>query len=151
MLKPSKEFYEYSVLDYSVTDADTVQTLLDLGFDVYSQMACRLYGIDTPELNTQAGKLVRLVVVAWAAKQTKLLALSIARDKYAGRYVGRIKGCEFGATTFTSINDILWERRLAHQYYGGTKLPWTPEELAIAEQNATIVLKEFGIYPTKTN
>lgn len=39
-----------------IVDGDTFDFLVDLGFYTYSYVAVRLLGLDTPELNTDAGK-----------------------------------------------------------------------------------------------
>lgn len=147
MLKPSKLTYEYSILDYSVVDGDTVGTLLDMGFDTYSQRSCRLYGIDVPESRTYAGRLVTQVVQAWFSKQERLLAISISKDKYDGRYVGLIRGSEPKQVTFTYVTDLIITQKLGYPYFGGTKRIWVPEELDRVAELAVATLNEYGVTP----
>ena len=45
--------YEYSCKVKRVVDGDTVDVVLDLGFDVSYSCRVRLYGIDTPESRTR--------------------------------------------------------------------------------------------------
>ena len=45
--------YEYACKVKRVVDGDTVDVVLDLGFDVSYSCRVRLYGIDTPESRTR--------------------------------------------------------------------------------------------------
>ena len=45
--------YEYACTVDRVVDGDTVDVVLDLGFDVRFFSRVRLYGIDTPESRTR--------------------------------------------------------------------------------------------------
>lgn len=49
--------YHYDVLDYRVIDGDTIECVLDLGFNTQRKEVFRLKGIDCPEQNTEAGKI----------------------------------------------------------------------------------------------
>ncbi len=150
MLRPSVQSYEYSLMDYSVTDGDTVQTLLDLGFDVLYQAACRLNGIDAPEHTTAAGKAVKQVVQVWMSQRAYLgfVVNSMSLDKFAGRYDGRIRSATlFKDDKTRCLNDFLLANQLVRPYSGDKKLPWLPEELKAIEDAAVSVLKGMGYYP----
>ena len=45
--------YEYSCTVDRVVDGDTIDVILDLGFDILYRSRVRLYGIDTPESRTR--------------------------------------------------------------------------------------------------
>ena len=45
--------YEYSCKVERVVDGDTIDVVLDLGFDILYKSRVRLYGIDTPESRTR--------------------------------------------------------------------------------------------------
>ena len=45
--------YEYSCTVERVVDGDTIDVVLDLGFDILYKSRVRLYGIDTPESRTR--------------------------------------------------------------------------------------------------
>ena len=45
--------YEYSCEVKRVVDGDTVDVILNLGFDIFYKSRVRLYGIDTPESRTR--------------------------------------------------------------------------------------------------
>jgi micrococcal nuclease len=45
--------YEYTAKITRVVDGDTVDALIDLGFDIHVKKRIRLYGINTPETRTR--------------------------------------------------------------------------------------------------
>jgi micrococcal nuclease len=84
--------YIYKAELIRVVDGDTVDLVIDLGFDTLRKERFRLYGIDAPELNTLAGKAARAWL--WEALQppeaiyvqTLQLETKAKRDKY-GRFL----------------------------------------------------------------
>lgn len=46
------QLYIFNVKIERIVDGDTVDVTIDLGFDVYIKERVRLYGVDTPELNS---------------------------------------------------------------------------------------------------
>ena len=75
-----------------VVDGDTVDLIIDLGFDTSRKERFRLYGIDAPEMRTEAGKAAKAWL--WEALQpletiyvqTIQLSTKAKRDKY-GRFL----------------------------------------------------------------
>jgi micrococcal nuclease len=84
--------YIYKAELIRVVDGDTVDLIIDLGFDTLKRERFRLYGIDAPELNTLAGKAAKAWL--WEALQpleaiyvqTIQLSTKAKRDKY-GRFL----------------------------------------------------------------
>jgi micrococcal nuclease len=84
--------YIYQAELVRVVDGDTVDLIIDLGFDTSRKERFRLYGIDAPEMNTQAGKDSKKWL--WDALQpleaiyvqTIQLETKAKRDKY-GRFL----------------------------------------------------------------
>jgi micrococcal nuclease len=84
--------YIYKAELIRVVDGDTVDLIIDLGFDTLRKERFRLYGIDAPEMNTEAGKEAK----AWLFEalqpleaiyvQTIQLSTKAKRDKY-GRFL----------------------------------------------------------------
>jgi len=79
-----------------VVDGDTVDIVIDLGFSTFRKERIRLYGIDAPEINTEAGKLAKGFVEEWFWDNPKFFVETTVegksvskRDKY-GRYLGVI-------------------------------------------------------------
>lgn len=48
--------YTYQAKLIDVIDGDTIDLMIDLGFGVHVKERCRLYGIDAPEMPTEAGR-----------------------------------------------------------------------------------------------
>jgi micrococcal nuclease len=84
--------YIYKADLVCVVDGDTVDLVIDLGFDTSRRERFRLYGIDAPEMNTVEGKDSKKWL--WEALQpleaiyvqTIQLATKAKRDKY-GRFL----------------------------------------------------------------
>jgi len=84
--------YIYKAELIRVVDGDTVDLIIDLGFDTLRKERFRLYGIDAPEMNTKAGKEAKAWL--WEALQpleaiyvqTIQLETKAKRDKY-GRFL----------------------------------------------------------------
>jgi micrococcal nuclease len=84
--------YIYKAELIRVVDGDTVDLIIDLGFDTSRKERFRLYGVDAPEMNTAAGKDSKKWL--WDALQpleaiyveTIQLATKAKRDKY-GRFL----------------------------------------------------------------
>ena len=84
--------YIYKAELIRVVDGDTVDLIIDLGFDTSRKERFRLYGIDAPEMNTAEGKAAK----AWLREvlqpleaiyvQTIQLETKAKRDKY-GRFL----------------------------------------------------------------
>jgi endonuclease YncB( thermonuclease family) len=84
--------YIYKADLIRVVDGDTVELIIDLGFDTSRKERFRLYGIDAPEMNTAKGKEAKAWL--WEAiqpleaiyVQTIQLSTKAKRDKY-GRFL----------------------------------------------------------------
>ena len=71
----------------AVIDADTIDVLIDLGFGVHAMQRLRLYGIDAPEMRTEAGKIAKEYVKSVlmggdAFKYVYVRTLKDKKDKY---------------------------------------------------------------------
>jgi micrococcal nuclease len=84
--------YIYKAELVRVVDGDTVDLIIDLGFDTSRRERFRLYGVDAPEMNTAEGKAAKAWL--WEALQpleaiyvqTVQLETKAKRDKY-GRFL----------------------------------------------------------------
>jgi endonuclease YncB( thermonuclease family) len=91
--------YPATVVDYH--DGDTLHLNLDLGFGIHlmAPIACRVWGINAPELNTDAGKVARAYAIKLCPPGTDVSVLSHGWDKYKGRFDGQLTlpdGKDFG-------------------------------------------------------
>ena len=87
--------FTYQAKLIEVIDGDTVDLLIDLGFGVHVKERCRLYGIDAPEMPTEAGKAAKAQLESLIGADTGELFVATRKmarkpkektDKY-GRYL----------------------------------------------------------------
>ena len=87
--------FTYAAKLIEVIDGDTVDLLIDLGFGVHVKERCRLYGIDAPEMPTEAGKIAKAYLESLIGAATGELFVATRKmarkpkektDKY-GRYL----------------------------------------------------------------
>ena len=87
--------FTYAAKLIEVIDGDTVDLLIDLGFGVHVKERCRLYGIDAPEMPTEAGKTAKAYLESLLGAATGELFVATRKmtrkpkektDKY-GRYL----------------------------------------------------------------
>ncbi len=89
--------YIYKASLIRVVDGDTVDLIIDLGFDTLRKERFRLYGVDAPEMRTKEGKEAKAWL--WEALQpleaiyvqTVQLSTKAKRDKY-GRFLAVLYG-----------------------------------------------------------
>jgi endonuclease YncB( thermonuclease family) len=74
---------------------------LDLGFNIQFTIACRVYGVNAPELVTPAGKAALAFTLTLVSPGDHCTVVSHGWDKYGGRFDGTLTladGRDFGAT-----------------------------------------------------
>lgn len=117
-----KTSYIYSAKVVKVIDGDTIDCLVDLGFNVLVKERFRLYGIDTPEKTSDVPALRELAIKATkfvtdTILDKEVLLDSTGKDKY-GRWLGKI----YIDMTQATINEQLISLGLAKAYFGDNKL-----------------------------
>jgi micrococcal nuclease len=120
--------YEYRATLLRVVDGDTVHLAVDLGFDVTLNITGRLHGINTPEMNTEAGHAARgylLDLIGPAEPGVWLGRLLVhtvkdRREKY-GRYLVTLWRDGEDTDQAPSINQRLVGAGHAQPYSGGTR------------------------------
>lgn len=80
----------YPATVVSIHDGDTCTLAIDLGFDVAYTSNCRTYGINAPELRTDAGKAALAFALTLIKPGDKVTVLSHGWDKYGGRFDGTL-------------------------------------------------------------
>lgn len=84
-------FGPYPGVVLSWHDGDTCRVDVDLGFGIHATaFNLRVYGINAPELNTDAGKLARDFAAVLCPPGSRVLIMSRGWDKYGGRFDGEI-------------------------------------------------------------
>ena len=119
--------YEYYVRKVeNVVDGDTIDVLIDLGFDILFQSRVRLAGIDTPESRTKdlAEKALGLESKEYlkkALKDAKSVVIKTEKMNSSEKY-GRILGWIYVNGDTVSLNDMMINDGYAWGYLGDTKV-----------------------------
>jgi len=119
--------YEYYVRKVeAVVDGDTIDVLIDLGFDILFASRVRLAGIDTPESRTKdlAEKALGLEAKEYlkkALKDAKAVVIKTEKMDSSEKY-GRILGWVYVDGNTVSLNDMMINDGYAWGYLGDTKV-----------------------------
>lgn len=101
--------YEYKCVIERVVDGDTVDIMIDLGFNIYRKERIRLARIDAPELRTKEGKAVKKHLKS-KIEGFEALVRTRNKDRY-GRYIGEIIMSE--DIMLESVSDYLVKEGMA--------------------------------------
>ena len=119
--------YEYYVRKVeNVVDGDTIDVLIDLGFDILFQSRVRLAGIDTPESRTKDLKEKALGLeskeyLKKALKDAQSVVIKTEKMDSSEKY-GRILGWVYINGDTVSLNDMMINDGYAWGYLGDTKV-----------------------------
>jgi len=119
--------YEYYVRKVeNVVDGDTIDVLIDLGFDILFASRVRLAGIDTPESRTKDLKEKSLGLeskeyLKKALKDAKSVIIKTEKMDSSEKY-GRILGWVYINGDTVSLNDKMINDGYAWGYLGDTKV-----------------------------
>lgn len=113
--------YKYNAKVTRVIDGDTLEAIVDLGFNIYTRVTFRLTGIDTPEKNSKIPEeRVRASAATAFAKSAvdskDVLIHSVGKDKY-GRWLGDV----YISNDQPTLNEQLVSMGLAKAYFGEAK------------------------------
>jgi micrococcal nuclease len=119
--------YEYFVKEVkNVVDGDTIDVVIDLGFDILFASRVRLAGIDTPESRTKdkAEKALGLESKDYLKKHLKdAKSVVIKTEKMnSSEKFGRILGWLYINNDTESVNDKMINDGYAWGYMGDTKV-----------------------------
>ena len=131
MTPPSrKSCYNFRVIEITkVLDGDTIDVLIDLGFDLYKKERVRVAGVDTPEKRTRNLEEKALGIDATNWLKEKLEGAISGDDDLVirtelvggvGKY-GRLLGWLYIGDATVSLNEQMIEEGYAWSYDGGTK------------------------------
>jgi micrococcal nuclease len=130
--------YEYYVRKVeNIVDGDTIDVVIDLGFDILFASRVRLAGIDTPESRTKdkAEKALGLESKEYLKKRimaAKNVVIKTEKMDSSEKY-GRILGWIYLDGEGNSLNTEMIEKGYAWGYLGDTKVK---DFNALAEQRA---------------
>ena len=131
MTPPSrKSCYNFRVTEITkVVDGDTIDVVIDLGFDIYKHERVRIAGIDTPEKRTRdlAEKKLGIDATNWmkATLEDTIngeheLTIRTELKGGVGKY-GRLLGWLYVGDQEKSLNEQMIDEGYAWCYDGGTK------------------------------
>ena len=131
MTPPSrKSCYNFRVTEIKkVVDGDTIDVVIDLGFDIYKHERVRVAGIDTPEKRTRdlEEKALGIDATNWmkgtledTIKGDDELTIRTELKGGVGKY-GRLLGWLYVGDSDISLNEQMITEGYAHAYDGGTK------------------------------
>jgi micrococcal nuclease len=119
--------FEYYVKEITkVVDGDTIDVVIDLGFDISFTTRVRLAGIDTPESRTKdkAEKALGLESKAFLAevlKGSKNIVIRTEKINSTEKF-GRVLGWLYTDGNTVSVNSEMIEKGYAWKYLGDTKI-----------------------------
>jgi micrococcal nuclease len=119
--------YEYFVEEVkNVVDGDTIDVVIDLGFDILFASRVRLAGIDTPESRTtdKAEKVLGIEAKEYLKKQLKDAKSVVIRTEKmnSSEKYGRILGWVYINGESESVNNKMINDGYAWGYLGETKV-----------------------------
>ena len=131
MVPPSrKSCYNFRVTEIvKVLDGDTIDVLIDLGFDLFKKERVRIAGVDTPEKRTRDLEEKALGIDATNWLKDKLESTLSGDDELSirtelvggvGKY-GRLLGWLYVGEDTVSLNELMITEGYAWEYDGGTK------------------------------
>ena len=149
MKPPSrKSCYNFRVTEIAkVVDGDTIDVIIDLGFDLSKKERVRVAGVDTPEKRTRdlEEKALGLEATSWLKEKLEGAILGdddlIIRTELVGgmgKY-GRLLGWLYIGDSPVSLNEQMITEGYAHAYDGGTKDMNLEALREIRRQHGTLV------------
>ena len=135
--------YEYACTVERVVDGDTVDVVLDLGFDILNKCRVRLYGIDTPESRTRNLELKARGLLSKQYLKDKIesadqLVIQTKLKDSRGKF-GRVLGSVIADGV--DLNEDMIKNHYAVKYYGQDK-----QDIANAHLHNRSKLIEKGLY-----
>ena len=112
--------YEYEMKVLRVVDGDTVDVIIDLGFDVFLEKRVRMAGVNAPESRTRnlEEKAKGLKTKAWLIEKfntEKQIIIETSLDNQYGKF-GRVLGTFYIGDDLLSVNLEMLSEGLARPY-----------------------------------
>ena len=127
------ERFWYGAKPLKVIDGDTIELMVDLGFNIHFKMRVRLYGVNTPESRTkdlaekQLGLKAKKFTEDWLTNHQWVFVNTIPdkNDKY-GRILAKIYSSEKVDEPATAcLNSDIIQSGYAREYFGVGDKTWT--------------------------
>ena len=113
--------YEYNCEVKRIVDGDTVDVVIDLGFDIHYSSRVRLFGIDTPESRTRnkdekaRGLISKDFLKSYLDKGNVVIRTRKDKKGKFGRILGEM------IVEDININELMIEEHHAVKYHGQSK------------------------------
>ena len=126
-----KRFW-YGATVLKVIDGDTLDLMIDLGFNIHHKIRVRLYGVNTPESRTKdlkekaAGMKAKKFTEDWLSEHKWVYINTIPdkNDKY-GRILAKVFSSEDVENKSTAcLNEDIIQSGNAREYYGVGDKTW---------------------------
>jgi len=118
-MKLDQDLYCYKISKIvKVIDGDTIDAMVDLGFDIHIKCRIRLLGINAPESRTKDKEEKKRGLLA-KARLKELCKGNVLLQSHGKEKYGRILGVLFSAGV--SLNNIMVAEGHAKEYYGGKR------------------------------
>lgn len=139
--------YDYNCKVERIVDGDTIDVVLDLGFDILYRTRVRLYGIDTPESRTRdleekARGLLAKEYLSTKIKNAENIVIQTKLKDSRGKF-GRVLGSVIADGI--NLNNQLTLNHYAVAYTGQSK-----KEIADAHLQNRDLLIQAGVYKIKS-
>mgnify|MGYP001155072967 CR=1 FL=1 len=139
--------YDYNCKVERIVDGDTIDVVLDLGFDILYRTRVRLYGIDTPESRTRdleekARGLLAKEYLSTKIKNAENIVIQTKLKDSRGKF-GRVLGSVIADGI--NLNNQLTLNHYAVTYTGQSK-----KEIADAHLQNRDLLIQAGVYKIKS-
>jgi micrococcal nuclease len=127
------ERFWYGATVLKVVDGDTIELMIDLGFNIHHKIRVRLYGVNTPESRTknlaekEMGLKAKKFTEDWLTNHKWVYVNTIPdkNDKY-GRILAKIfSSDDIEAPTTACLNKDIIQSGYAREYYGVGDKTWT--------------------------
>jgi micrococcal nuclease len=122
------ELFFYKAQVKKVVDGDTIDVLIDVGFNMHYAGRVRLYGVNTPESRTtnleekKAGLAAKEFVEQWVADNEDIVYLKTIKDK--NEKYGRILAQIYNKDKTQCLNTDIITSGLAKEYFGVGDKTW---------------------------
>ena len=127
------ERFWYGAKPLKVIDGETIELMVDLGFNIHFKMRVRLYGVNTPESRTkdlaekELGLKAKKFTEDWLTNHQWVFVNTIPdkNDKY-GRILAKIYSSEkVDDPTTACLNSDIIQSGYAREYFGVGDKTWT--------------------------
>lgn len=129
----TNERFWYGATLLKVIDGDTIELMIDLGFNIHHKIRVRLYGVNTPESRTKdlaekdMGMKAKAYTQDWLTNHKWVFVNTIPdkNDKY-GRILARIfSSDDIDDPTTACLNKDIIQSGYAREYFGVGDKTWS--------------------------